>query len=118
MGFQVADSYPNPDLLFSYFIQDSPELTVESEILVCLKSPYAQFIDPETNAWVAAADCFYTEIINSATSETGVKALFASLQQQILYESKPETEKPIAASSSIQSATSASVVPLSPVPTV
>lgn len=93
MGFQVEESSPNPDLLFSYFTQESPDLTVESKVITRLKSLHVQFIDPATKTLVTAADYFYPEVSSPSAPDMGVKELFLGLRQQIQTEikSQPET---------------------------
>jgi len=83
MGFQVKEGSPDPDLLFSYFTQESPDLTVESEVITRLKSLHVQFIDPTTKTLVTAIDYFYPEVTSPSAPAMGVKEVFLGLQQQI-----------------------------------
>lgn len=117
LTFQVVDSHPEPDLLFSYFVQESPDLTVESEILVRLKSLHIQFLDPATKTRVAAADYFYPETTDPSAPETGVRDLFAALRKQILKENKSDEKKQITASGPAQVVTPELATPASPVST-
>ncbi|MEE4254392.1 MAG: DUF4136 domain-containing protein [Desulfuromusa sp.] len=83
MGFQVEETHSNPDLLFSYFTQESRDLTIESEVISRLKSLHVQFIDPETKTLVTAVDYFYPEVTSPSAPEMGVKEVFSGLRQQI-----------------------------------
>ena len=94
MGFQVEETPANPDLLFSYFTQESPDLTEEGEVFLRLKSLHIQFIDPATKALVTAVDYFYPEIPNSSPPEMGVKEVFSGLQQQIHKEISSQSAVP------------------------
>ena len=94
MGFQVEETPANPDLLFSYFTQESPDLTEEGEVFLRLKSLHIQFIDPATKTLVTAVDYFYPEIPNPSTSEMGIKEVFSGLQQQIHKEINSQSAVP------------------------
>ena len=83
MGFQIAETHAEPDLLFSYFTQSSLDLTAESEVLTRLKSLHVQFIDPATKTLVTAVDYFYPETSDQSAPVTGVKEIFSGLRQQI-----------------------------------
>jgi hypothetical protein len=94
MGFQIEETPANPDLLFSYFTQEGPDLTAESEVLTRLKSLHVQFMDPATKTLVTAVDYFYPEVTAPMTPETGVKEVFSGLRQQIYQESNSQADKP------------------------
>lgn len=83
MGFQVEETHSNPDLLFSYFTQESRDLTIESEVISRLKSLHVQFMDPETKTLVTAVDYFYPEVTSPSVPEMGVIEVFSGLRQQI-----------------------------------
>lgn len=84
LGFQIEDTQTNPDLLFRYKTQESPDLTDEGEVITRLNSLHLQFIDPATDALVTAVDYFYPAVSNPPAPETGVKEVFSGLRQQIL----------------------------------
>ncbi len=94
MGFQVEETHPNPDLLFSYFTQESPDLSVESQVLTRLKSLHVQFIDPSTKILVTTVDYFYPEVSSSPAPDTGVKEVFSGLRQQIHKETNSQSAVP------------------------
>ena len=84
MGFQLTDeTNSHPDLILSYFTQEKPDLTAESEVVMRLKSLHIQFIDPETNTLVTAVDYFYPEVTQPLAPEAGVREAFSGLRQQI-----------------------------------
>jgi len=111
MGFQIEETHANPDLLFSYFTQDSPDLTVESEILTRLKSLHVQFTDPTTTSLVAAIDYFYPEGTPQSAPEAGVKEVFAGLQRQIHKEINSQSEPPTMLPTQTLSATPVDAAP-------
>ena len=89
LGFQIDDSGADPDLLFSYSTQNSPDITDEGEVITRLNSLHIQFMDPATEMPVTAVDYFYPAVTNPPAPVTGVKEVFSGLQQRILTGKNP-----------------------------
>ena len=95
MGFQLTEeTNTSPDLILSYFTQEKPDLTAESEVVTRLKSLHIQFIDPATNTLVTAVDYFYPEVTQPLAPEAGVREAFSGLRQQIHKDVTSQTNLP------------------------
>lgn len=94
LGFQIDDSGADPDLLFSYSTQNSPDMTDEGEVITRLNSLHIQFMDPATETPVTAIDYFYPAVSNPPAPVTGVKEVFSGLRQRVLTGKKPPAVAP------------------------
>lgn len=95
MGFQITEkTNTSPDLIFSYFTQEKPDLTAESKVVTRLKSLHVQFIDPAKKTLVTAVDYFYPEGTNPSAPVSGVKEVFSGLRQQINKEINAQSQVP------------------------
>lgn len=79
MGYEVlAAGTGKPDLQVRYFFEEGPDLDTNGNLLTRIKSLHIQFVDPDTEKFVAVADYFYAE--DSPAPLKGVAEAFAGIR--------------------------------------